>query len=122
MDKSVEDPLVAKAFDASQHEALAHAIQKLSSDEAQFFLGKLERALRKRKIQITGYLVAMLVWAVGMFFGLVWAGTHDGFTGWVYLMPFLLVGAVLWAFGRWADKVGGPSPPATKPTSSPPAP
>jgi hypothetical protein len=75
VDKSVEDPLVAKAFDADQHEALAHAIQNLSSDEAQFFLDKLERAIRKRKIQITGYLVAMLVWALGMLFGLVWAGT-----------------------------------------------
>ena len=51
------------------------------------------RSLKKRKIQLTGYLVAMVVWLVGMIFALVYYGTHDGFVGWVFLVPFALVGA-----------------------------
>jgi len=103
-----EDPLVIQAFDKNKHEDLAKAIEKLSPDEAQFFLAKLEVAIKKRKVQITGYLVAMGVWAVMMFFGLVYYGSHDGFTGWVFLAPFGLVGAVLYGFGKWSERVGNP--------------
>jgi hypothetical protein len=108
-----EDELVAKAFDADKHVELAEAIQNLNADEAQFFLEKLERAIRKRKIMISGYLAAMLIWVVGMAVGLVWFGmSSGGFMGWVFLMPFLGVGIVLYAFGKWANRVG--DPPAKK--------
>lgn len=111
--ENAEDPLVAKAFNADKHEELARAIEQLNPEEAQFFLEKLERAIRKRKIQITGYLAAMLVWVVGMVGGLMYYGMSDGgFIGWVFLMPFLAVGIVLYAFGKWADRVG--NPPAKK--------
>lgn len=106
MSQPAEDPLVAKAFDADKHIELARAIEKLSPDEAAFFLAKLEASIRKRKIQITGYLVSMLVWVIAMFFALVYYGTYSGFVGWVFLMPFLLVGVVLFVFGKWADRVG----------------
>ncbi|HEV7559131.1 MAG TPA: hypothetical protein VGO00_26840 [Kofleriaceae bacterium] len=107
---SSEDPLVSKAFEGNKHEELARAIEKLSPDEAQFFLLKLEAAIRKRKIQILGYLVAMGVWLVGMVFALAWYGTHDGFVGWVFVAPFGLVGAVLFGFGKWAERVGSAPP------------
>lgn len=106
MDKPVEDPLVAQAFNADKHDQLARAIEQLSPEEAQFFLTKLEAAVRKRKIQVTGYLVAMMVWLIGMVFGLVWYGTHDGFSGWVFLLPFGFVGATLYGFGKWSERVG----------------
>jgi hypothetical protein len=117
--KSVEDPLVAQAFDAKKHEDLARAIEKLSSDEAAFFLHKLEMAIRKRKIQITGYLVAMAVWLVGMMLALAYTGMHDGFVGWVFIAPFGLVGIVLYAFGKWAEAVSKRPPPATRPATRP---
>ncbi len=104
--KEQEDPLVAKAFDASQHEKLAEAIENLSPDEAQFFLTKLEAALKKRRLQLLGYLVAMVVWLIGTVFALVYFGTHDGFSGWVFLLPFFFVGIILLVFGRWAERVG----------------
>lgn len=110
-----EDPLVAQAFKADKHEELARMVERLSSDEAAFFLVKLEAAIRKRKIQITGYLVAMLFWVLGMFFALVYYGSVDGFVGWVFLLPFGLVGVILFAFGKWAEKVGSV---ATTPTGS----
>lgn len=104
--KAQEDPLVAKAFDADKHAELATAIENLSPDEAQFFLTKLEAALKKRRLQLLGYLVAMVVWLIGTVFALVYFGTHDGFTGWVFLLPFFAVGVILLAFGRWAERVG----------------
>jgi len=106
---SPEDPLVAQAFKGQvTAEEFAEKVKSLSPEQAQFFLDKLERAIRKRKIQIVGYLVAMLVWLVGMVFALVWYGTHDGFVGWAFILPFGLVGAILFAFGKYADKVGSP--------------
>jgi len=104
--KPVEDPHVAQAFSADKHEDLARAVENLSPEEAAFFLTRLEAAIKKRKIQITGYLVAMLIWVAGMMFALVWYGTHDGFVGWAFVLPFGLVGLVLYAFGKWADRVG----------------
>ncbi len=106
MAKSTEDPLVAQAFDRQKHEDLARAIKDLSADEAEFFLRKLEAAIRKRKIQITGYLVAMGVWAIGMVFALAYFGIASGFVGWAFLAPFGGVGLVLWAFGKWGERVG----------------
>lgn len=106
-----EDPLVAKAFDASKHDELAKAVEQLSPDEAAFFLSKLEVALKKRKIQLTGYLVAMVVWLLGMVGALVYYGMSTGFVGWVFIAPFGLVGGVLWIFGRMANRVR-PTPPA----------
>lgn len=115
---TAEDPLVAQAFDKDKHEALARAVEQLSPDEAQFFLTKLEAAIRKRKIQITGYLVAMLAWLLGMVFALAWYGTHDGFVGWVFLAPFGVVGVILYAFGRWAERVAASPKSPTKPVGS----
>jgi hypothetical protein len=116
-----EDELVARAFDADKHEELARAIEQLNPEEAAFFLAKLEAAIRKRKIQITGYLVAMGVWVIGMMFALVWYGTHDGFVGWVFLVPFAFVGLVLYGFGTWATRVGETLKPTVLPSDAPSA-
>jgi hypothetical protein len=90
---------------ASQDD-LANAVAKLSPEEALFFLAKLEAVMNKRKLQLTGYLVAFVVWIVGMVLALAYAGTHDGFLGWVFLPPFAVVGVILWVFGKWSDRVG----------------
>jgi ABC-type multidrug transport system fused ATPase/permease subunit len=111
-----EQPVVPdaeQAFDKTKHEALARAIEKLTPEEAQFFLWKLEVSLRKRKLQLVGYLVAMLVWVLGMMFALAWYGLHEGFVGWAFLLPFGLVGVILWAFGKWSNRIGKAGPPAT---------
>ena len=112
--KPAEDALVEGAFDKSKHEQVAAAIQKLTSEEAAFFLAKLERALKKRKIQIVGYLVAMVVWVIAMLGALAYFGLHDGFVGWVFLVPFGFVGLVIYLFGRAAERA------AVLPEVSPP--
>src|SRR5438067_823114 len=108
-----EDPLVAKAFDKTKHDELAELVSKLSPDEAQFFVDKLERALRKRRLQLIGYLVAMLVWALGMLvaFGVYLTADKGTFIAWVFLAPFGVVGVILWGFGRWSERVGGKDKP-----------
>ena len=90
---------------ASEDE-LAKAVAQLSPEEALFFLAKLEAVMNKRKLQLTGYLVTLVASLVGLVFALAYYGTHDGFVGWVFLMPFALAGVILYAFGKWSDKVG----------------
>jgi hypothetical protein len=122
--QSAEDPLVAQAFDPKKHEDLARAIEKLSSAEAAYFLHKLECAIRKRKIQITGYLAAMAAWLITMLLALLYFSTRTGFTLWVFVVPFALVGAILYGFGRWSERIGsrpGPPPPP-KAVALPPKP
>jgi len=82
-----DDPLVAKAFDANKHEELARAVE-----------------------QLLGYLVAMVAWLIGMVLALAYFGMTDGFVGWVFLVPFAVVGVILYLFGRWANKAGSAPP------------
>jgi hypothetical protein len=111
-----EDPLVAQVFKSKNNEDLARAIEKLSSDEAAYFLHKLEHAIRKRKIQLTGYLGAMAAWLVTMVAALIYFGTHEGFVYWVFVIPFGAVGVILYTFGRWAERVAKtPYVPGAKP-------
>lgn len=119
-----EGPSAEDAFDRAKHDQLAQAIAQLSPEEAAFFLARLEAAVTKRKIQLTGYLVAMVVWLAGMVGALVYFGVSDGFVGWVFLVPFALVGAVLWGFGRWSERaaaaiqISGPAAPPARPAAA----
>jgi hypothetical protein len=111
------DEMVEKAFDPkSDHDALEQAIAKLTPEEAQYFMEKLERALRKRKIQLTGYLVAMGVWLVSMIGALIFYGSSEPgtFVGWVFLLPFAAVALVLVGFGKWAERAGGADLPSAR--------
>ena len=107
-----ELPNADDAFDVSKHDQVEAAIKNLSREEAALFLFHLEMKLRKRKLQLAGYLVAMALWLAAMLVALVVFGTSSGFVGWVFLIPFALVGVTLWAFGKWGEKVGKTPPPA----------
>jgi hypothetical protein len=98
--------------DPAKLDEVAAAIKELPSDQAEFFLKKLEVVLRRRKIQLTGYLVGLVLWVVAMLGALAYYGTYDGFTGWVFLIPFGVLGGVITLFGRWARKLPDPKPPA----------
>lgn len=96
---------------------IAAAIVKLSPDEAAFFLQKLEAANRKRKVQLWGYLAALIMWALTMIFALVYyAYSPPGvFVGWIFIVPFAVVGVLVLLFGKWADTIETlTSPPGTK--------
>lgn len=91
-----------------EEEAIASAIQKLSPAEAEFFLHKLERSIAKRRVQLWGYLVSLLAWAVVMFFSLAFYGAADPntFRSWIFALPFLAIGVVLYLAGALAERVG----------------
>ena len=113
MAKNEEDPQIAAAFSSDGKVDLEAAIAQLDPDEAQFFLKKLEAAFRKRKIMLSGYIVAMVAWLVGMVCALAYFGMASGFTGWVFLVPFLIVGVILWVFGNLAERAGRSVPEPT---------
>lgn len=99
-------PLDPESSEIPDGDSIAAAIAKLSPQEAEFFLAKLEAVMLKRKMQLTGYLVALVLWVVAMFLALAYYGTHDGFVGWVFLVPFGVLGLTMYAFGKWADRLG----------------
>lgn len=101
-----EDPAVAEAFREGGKLDIESAIAQLDPEDARVFLTKLEAAFRKRKIMLSGYLVAMVAWLVGMLCALAYVGLSHGFVGWVFLVPFAIVGVILYAFGAWANRVG----------------
>ncbi len=79
---------------------------KLSPDEAAAVLTLIEKALKRRKIQLWGYLVAVVVLIAGMLGALYYYGSQDEgtFVGWVFLVPMGLVGLVLYGFGAWSER------------------
>jgi hypothetical protein len=105
-ENSVDDPIMAQVQDASKHAELVKMFQELPPEVSAYYIVKLEASLKKRKLQLTGYLVALAVWLVGMFLALAYYGAKEGFTGWIFLVPFAAVGAILWLFGKWSDAVG----------------
>lgn len=100
------------AANPEEEEAIAAAIQKLSPAEAEFFLHKLERSIAKRRVQLWGYLISLLVWAVVMFFSLALYGASDpaSFRSWIFALPFLAIGLVLYLAGALAERVGKAPP------------
>ncbi|MEZ4368722.1 MAG: hypothetical protein R2939_20965 [Kofleriaceae bacterium] len=108
---------------AVTEEALADAVARMSNDEAAYFLAKLETALRRRKLQLVGQLVACVGAVIGLVVALaVYGGRSPGqFVGWVFLLPVGLAGLSLLVFGRWADRVGAhePAVPPVAPRSPP---
>lgn len=63
----------------------------------------IARAQRRRRIMLVGYLLALLVLVFGMLTCLVIVGRAEKgtFIGWVFFIPFSLVGLIFWVFGRW---------------------
>jgi hypothetical protein len=89
------------------HPDLARELEQLSPEEAAMFLALMDKALRKRRIQLAGYLLSLAFMLAGMLFALYTYSTREPgeFVGWAFLLPFLLVAAVLLIFGRWSRSI-----------------
>jgi hypothetical protein len=98
---------LAKRAMIEAHPRLARELEALSPEEAAMFLSLMNKALRKRRIQLAGYLLSAVLMLGGMLLALYMYGTREPgeFVGWALLLPFLLVGAVLLIFGRWSRSV-----------------
>jgi len=112
--QAAKDPVVAQASAAPNDEEVARAIAKLSPEEAAYFMRQLELVQRKRKVQITGYGIAMCGWLVTMLLAFLYTGMHNGFVMWVFLVPFAFVGAILYGFGRWSERIWKTPPRAAR--------
>jgi hypothetical protein len=80
---------------------------ELNRDQLERLIAVIEKVERKRKIMLAGYLVALVVLIGGQVAAfLVFAATPpERFIGWIFFLPFLAVGAVIWLFGRWASGI-----------------
>lgn len=85
---------------------VAASLKKLSPEQSAQVLAVLEKALKRRKIQLWGYLIAGIVLIIGMLAALyVYGATDEGtFVGWVFFVPVGLVGLVLYGFGAWSER------------------
>ena len=99
------------AFDLKKQDAIEEAMKSMSREEAALFVFLLKSKYQKRKLQLTGYIVGLVVWLAGMLFALAMYGTSDGFIGWVFLVPFFALGVTLLAFGKWSERIGNRAPP-----------
>ena len=101
------EQLATQALDPKNEDHVARAIAQLTPEEAEHFVGLLERAIRRRRVQLIGYLLALVVLLVGEFLALAYFGASDPgtFVGWVFFVPFVAVGAVFFIFGRWANRL-----------------
>jgi len=106
-DKPVETPsgadLARQALDSpGDHDAIEKQIAELSPEEARLFAEMIGMALRKRRLLLIGYVVALTAVLAGMVIGLWIYGAYGQgrFVGWVFMLPPLLGGLVLWLVGR----------------------
>lgn len=95
---------LAKRAIIDAHPDLAKELEQLSPEEAAMFLTLIKVAIKKRRILLAGYISAVVCLLAGMMVALTIYSTRepDEFVGWAFLIPFILVGVVLLAFGRWA--------------------
>jgi uncharacterized membrane protein (DUF106 family) len=107
-DKGAE--LAAKAVDTSSDDERAEiekALEQLTPEQAEMFLEVLELTMKRRRIMLAGYALALVAMLGGMMWALYTYGTREygTFVGWVFFVPFIAVGAILWIFGRWSKSV-----------------
>lgn len=98
--------LAQRLEDPAFREQIEQAIQNMPPEKAAQLVAMLEVSLRRRKIELVGYLAAALVLLLGMLGALYYYGTSErgDFVGWVFLLPLGLAGGIMMLVGRWADR------------------
>lgn len=87
-----------KASDRDLEEILAG----LTTEETEMFLAALELTMRKRRVQLLGYLATLLCLLVGSAWAFWMYGNREPgeFMGWAFLIPPAAAGLSLWGFGK----------------------
>lgn len=104
--------LARSALDPKQKvapEVIEEQLQELSPEEALMFVKILEITLKRRRMQMLGYIFALVSVVFGMLFAVyLWGSREPGeFIGWVFIIPPAAAGLCLWLFGRWANRIRG---------------
>ncbi|HUQ06770.1 MAG TPA: hypothetical protein VM261_29910 [Kofleriaceae bacterium] len=85
---------------------IEEGLKNMPPEKAAELVAMLEASLRRRKIELYGYIGAAAVMLVGMVTALYIYGAtdHGNFMSWIFLIPMGLAGAVMWFVGRWSNK------------------
>ena len=104
VDKTAE--LAERAWKYADSDELREALEGLSNEEAAMFVLLVEKQIKRRRIQLIGYALSLVVFFAGMFLALyLYANREPGeFVGWAFLIPFTAVAATMVIFGRLARK------------------
>ena len=96
--------LAARLADPKFQADVEAAVRDLPPEKAAELVAMLEASMRKRKIELYGYLAAAAIVIVGMIGALLVMGSvEEGtFIGWVFLVPLGLAGIVMMLVGRRA--------------------
>ena len=102
-DKKPAD-LAERLNDPAFRAQIEEGLKNMPPEKAAELVAMLEASLRRRKIELYGYLGAALVLLLGMVIALYVYGASDGqnFMSWVFLVPMGLAGLVMWLVGRWS--------------------
>jgi hypothetical protein len=105
-DPKLGEELAERALDPTKQADVEEAIGELTPEQAQMFVDKLERALKKQRLQLLGYISALVALVIGTVFALYLYGTREPgtFVGWVFLIPFGCAGALLLLFGQLSKR------------------
>ncbi len=107
--RELSERMADPAFQAD----IERAVRELPPERAAELVAMLEASIKRRKIELYGYLAAAVIVVVGML-GTLWImGKYGGssFVAWVLLIPLALAGAVMTWVGKRAKAAG--KPPAT---------
>ena len=105
--RSKRNDAEAPAGAAGGDDDLQRALSELGPEEAEMFMRALELAMKKRRILLAGYLIALVTLLGGTALALVAYASRDPgtFLAWVFLIPLAACGGVLMGFGKIARRV-----------------
>ncbi len=94
--------------DGINRESLDEAIAALTPEQTEIFMRALAHTMRKRRLMLTGNLLALLIMVFGMIFAFFSYSSREpgSFAGWVFLIPFGGAGFSMWFFGKLAKRSG----------------
>lgn len=96
--------LAARLNDPEFRARIEAAVATLPRDKAAELVALLEASIRRRRIEMWGYIAAAIVMLLGMVVALYIYGRagRDEFIGWVFLLPLGLAGLTMIIVARWA--------------------
>lgn len=102
--KSAAKDLAERLKDPKFQADIERAVRELPPEKAAQLVEMLEASMRRRKLELYGYLAAAAIVIFGMLGALVIMGSAKSgtFIGWVFLIPLGLAGLVMWRIGKRA--------------------
>ena len=115
--------LATRLADPDFQRNIERAVRELPPERAAELVAMLEASIKRRKLELYGYVAAAIIVLLGLVGGLLVMGSakEGSFIGWIFFIPIGLAGLVMWLVGKKARAAqkGGPStrPSARRPSS-----